>query len=128
MVSSSEVVEVPGAGVPFSLESILVNMEGGRYIVPILPVSLANLVIGRWSAGGGAPKSSGGESNEGRNKKPLHKVDAMGGPAQVWAHYDAHLPSLSLWDGDKSRSVLEGAVLPTLQSHVLCKNWHFYGV
>ena len=40
-VSASEVEEAPGASVPFSLEPILVELEGGRYIGPILPASLA---------------------------------------------------------------------------------------
>ena len=38
--------------------------------------------------------------------------------------YDVHLPSLFLRNGENSRSILTGAVLPTLHSHVLCKNWH----
>ena len=81
--SGSEVVEVLGASVPFSLEQILVYLEGGRFIIPIFPVSLANLVAGRWSAGVGAPKSGGGSSNGGGggggNKKLSPKVDATGG-------------------------------------------------
>ena len=43
-------------------------------------------------------------------------------------HYGAHLPSLALRDGEKSRSILTGAVLPTLSGHVFCKNWHRCGV
>ena len=42
--SPSKVVEAPGASVPFSLEPILVYLEGGRYIGPILPVYLADIV------------------------------------------------------------------------------------
>ena len=38
--------------------------------------------------------------------------------------YEAHLPSLYLRDGENSLSILAGDVLPTLHSHVLCKNWH----
>ena len=133
--SASEVVETPGASVPFSLEQILVEMEGGRYIGPILPVSLADIITGRRSVGGGGPKSGGGggsgNSDVGgggrggnRNKKPSPKVDATGGPAQVQACYDAHLPPLPLRDGENLRSILAGAVLPTLYAHVLYKNWH----
>ena len=47
----SEVVEALGASVPFSIEQILVELEGGHYIGPILLISLANLVAGRRSAG-----------------------------------------------------------------------------
>ena len=124
-------VEALGASVPFSLEQILVKLEGGRYIGPILPVSLFDLVTGRWSVGGGAPKIGGGGSNGGsggRNKIPLTKVHAMGGPAQVWARYDAHLPSMYFWDGDKLRSILSGEFLPNLHSHIICKEWHLCGV
>ena len=41
---ASEVVKEPGASVPFYLEPILVELEGGRYIGPTLPASLADLV------------------------------------------------------------------------------------
>ena len=44
------------------------------------------------------------------------------------ARYDAHLPSLSLWDGENSWSILAGAVLPTLQGQIICKNWYLCGV
>ena len=124
-----------GASVPFSLEQILVYLEGGRFIIPIFPVSLANLVAGRWSAGVGAPKSGGGSSNGGGgggggggNKKLSPKLDATGETAIVKALYDAHLPSLSLQDGGNLRYILVGAVLPTLHDHVLFKNWHLCGV
>ena len=50
-----EVVEALGVGVPFSLEPILVDLEGGRYIGPILPASLADLVTGSRPAGKCAP-------------------------------------------------------------------------
>ena len=53
---ASEVEEAPGASVPFSLEPILVELEGGRYTCPILPDSLAELVTGRRPAGRSAPK------------------------------------------------------------------------
>ena len=122
--SASKVVEAPGASVRFSLKPILVEMEGGRYIVLTLPVSLVDLVTGRRPAIRGVPQNCGGGRNggSGGNKKPLPKVDATGEPAQVRARYDAHLPSLSLRDGDNSRSILAGAVLSTLKSHVLGKN------
>ena len=67
--SSSKVVEVPGDRVPFSLETILVDPEGGRYIGPILPVSLDELLTGRRLVGGGTPKSGGGSSNGGGGNK-----------------------------------------------------------
>ena len=128
---ASKVMKAPGASVSFSLKPILVELEEGRYIGPILPVSLANIVAGRRSAFGGDPKSGGGSSNGGGggiNKKPLPKVDATRGPARVWARYDAQLPSLYLQDEDNSRSILEGDILPTLHGNILCKNCHLFGV
>ena len=43
---------------------------------------------------------------------------------RVQVQCNAHLPALSLWYGEKSRTILVGTVLPTLQGHVICKNWH----
>ena len=119
-----EGVEAPGASVPLSLEPILVDMEGGRYISPIRPSYLVDLSAGRWSVGGGSPQSGVRNSGSSVNNKPLPKMDATGGPEQVRVRYDVHLPSLSLRDGENSRSNLVGAFLPTPHSHVLCKNWH----
>ena len=134
--SASEVEEAPGASVPFSLEPILVELEGGRYIGPILPDALADLVAGRRPAGGSAPKGGGGSGSSGsgsgsgvhKTKNYVPMVAASGGSTRVRVRYDAHLPSLSLRDGEQTRSILTGAVLPTLLGHVLCKNWHMCGV
>ena len=132
--SASELEEAPGASVLFSLKSTLIEMEGERYTVPILPASVANLVIGKRPAGGSAPKGGGGGSGGGgggggvSTNKTLPMVAATGGSTQVRVRYDAHLPSVSLWDGEKTRSILTGAVLPTLRGHVLCKNWPMCGV
>ena len=103
-VSASKVVEAPGARVPFSLEPILFDLEGGHYILPILPIPLSNIVSGRQSAGGSATRGGGGcgDVGSGNIKKVTHKVGATGGPVRVWARYEAHLPSLSLWDGGNS--------------------------
>ena len=77
VASASEVVEAPGTSVLFSLKQILVELEGGRYIGPILPASLAEIVAGRRPAGGSAPKSSGGGDSS--NKKTSPKVAEAGG-------------------------------------------------
>ena len=133
---AAEVQEAPEASVPFSLKPILVDPEEGRYIVAILPGSLANLIAGRWPAGRSEPKGGGGIDGVGIGsgsggilpKKALPMVAATGRSARVWVRYDAHLPSFSLWDGENSRSILTGVVLPTLHSHVLCKNLYMCGV
>ena len=128
---ASEVVEAPGGSVLFYLEPIRVDLEGGRYIGLILSISLADLVAGRRSAGGSASRSGcsdGGGSSGGGNKKPMPKVGAMGGLAQVRVRYESHLPSLFLWDGENSWSILAGAVLLNMHSHVLCNNWRLCGV
>ena len=62
---ASEVEEAPWASVPFSLEPILIKLEGGRYIGPILPAALAELVAGRRPAGGSAQKGGGGGGGSG---------------------------------------------------------------
>ena len=84
VVSASQVVEAPGGSAPFFLEPILVDLEGVRYINPILPVSLANLVAVTQSAGGVPPQSCGGGSNSNgcggdRNKTPFPKGGYHGG-------------------------------------------------
>ena len=128
---ASEVEEAPGASVPFSLEPILVYLEGGRYTGPILPAVLADLVTERRSAGGSAPKGGvvlgGGSSGSGgggsggvqKLKQTLPMVAASGGSARVMVRYDVHLPSLSLRDREQTRLILTGAVLPTLRGHIL---------
>ena len=87
--SDSEVVEAPGGGVLFYLKPILVDLEEGCYIGPIIPISLVDLVAGRRSVGAGAPRSgdsgSNGVGGGGGIKKFMSKVGAMGRPAQVWA-------------------------------------------
>ena len=52
----------------------------------------------------------------------------MGGSAKVKMRHDAHLPSLYLQDMESLRSIITGAVLPTLHGHVLFKNWNLCGV
>ena len=125
--------EAPGGSAPFSLEPIMVKLEGGLFIGPILPAALADLVSGTRPAGGSAPKGGGGGGGDSSGGSGVHKkyvpmVEASGGSTRVRVRYDAHLPSLSLRDGEKTRSILMGAVLPTLHGHVLCKNWHMCGV
>ena len=103
-----EVEEALGSSVPFSLKPILVDLERGRYTVSIIPATLADLVTGRRSDGGSAPKGGGGGgvgvSGGGRSgdiqilKQTLPMVTASWGLARVRVRYDAHLPSLFLQD------------------------------
>ena len=62
--SALESLDTPGCHVPFSFEPILAELEGGRYMVPTIPASLANLIHktgGRGSGGGGVRgRGSGG--------------------------------------------------------------------
>ena len=94
--SALKVEEAPGASAPSSLEPILVDLEGGRYIGPILPASLSDLIAVRRPAGRSAPKGDSGGGGVSGHKKPLPTVAATGGSTQVRVRYDAHLPSLSL--------------------------------
>ena len=50
--------------------------------------------------------------------------EPLGGGARGRAQYDAYLPVLSLQDWGNSRTLLEGGVLPTLHSYIICKKWH----
>ena len=60
--SASDALEDPGGNFPILLDPILVELEGGRYWVPILPVPLADLLTGR-SIVGGSENSSGGSGS-----------------------------------------------------------------
>ena len=46
----------------------------------------------------------------------------------MWVCYDTHFPTLSLWDGKKFSTLMEGAVLPTVHVNVISKNWHLCGL
>ena len=60
VASSLEDVEAPSETVPFSLEPILLEMESGRYVVPLLPATLVEMVSGgRGSNGIRGGKGSG---------------------------------------------------------------------
>ena len=71
---ASEVEEAPGANVPFLLEPILVKLEGGCYIGPIIPASLANLSAGRQAADGSVPKRRDGGSSGGSSSVSIKTI------------------------------------------------------
>ena len=75
--SASDVVEVPGSRVPFSIKPIMVELGGGCYIRQILTIFLADLVAGRRSAGVGATRGGGGGGSSIQKFTP--KVGATGG-------------------------------------------------
>ena len=69
-MSAYEALEAPGANTPFSLEPILVELEGGQYLVLILPVPLLDILMvwrpdGGSGNGGGGSGSGGGSGNGG---------------------------------------------------------------
>ena len=127
----SESLDAPGPNKLFLLEPTLVDIEGGRYIGTILPASLADLVAktgsrgGSGSSGEGGNGGRGGSGNDGSggggggtiSKK--RKASPTGGSARVQVCYDAHLPALSLWDGENLRSILAGTFFPTLHVTVI---------
>ena len=51
-----------------------------------------------------------------------------GSTARVQVRYDAHMLALSLWDRENFQTILAGTVLPTVQGHIICKNWHLCGL
>ena len=147
-VSSSEDVGAPGAMAPFSLETILLNMEGGRYVGPFITVPLVDMVSGRrggsitsrrrgGNEGGGKGYvcgSGGGSGGDGvRGGCTGWGSSGSGGggagsTARVRVCYDAHPTALYLQDRENLRTVLAGTVLTTVQGHVICNNWHLYGL
>ena len=79
---ASEVVEAPGASIPFSLEPIMVVLEEGRYVGPILPGPLADLLAGRRAAGGGGRgRGQGGVPSSDGSESKTSRVGASGGGA-----------------------------------------------
>ena len=64
-VSTLEVLEVPGDSVVFYLEPIMVDLEGGCYMGPILMVTLTDLPAGRWTKGGNGIGGSGSDDSGG---------------------------------------------------------------
>ena len=96
---SSESLDAPGPNVPFSIKTIMVELEGGRYVGPILPASFADLVSKTGGRGGGCGiiNSSGGGGYCTTSRK--RKTHPTGVRASVRVRYDAHLPTLSLQQG-----------------------------
>ena len=110
--------------VPFLLNPILSDMEGGRYMEPIITASLADLIHNTGGRGGSGGGGGGGDSSgdcvgDTTNKR---KASTAGEDARVPVRYDAQLPDLSLRDGENSCSILEGTVLTALHGGVLCNN------
>ena len=96
---ASKLLEAPGANNLFSLNSILVEIEGGRYVRLILLVPLAEILAGRRLVRGGGNyggRSTSGGGSGGVLEVKGKKVGANGGDARVRARYNAHLPPLSL--------------------------------
>ena len=81
--SASESLDAPGCQVTFSLELILADMEGGRYVGPILSMALEDLVsraIGRGGVGSGGGSSSNGidRGGDGRTTATKRKSSTTG--------------------------------------------------
>ena len=106
---------------------------------PLLLDSFAELYHRRHTSGSGSRgKNSGGRSGNGGDSggkgggvgwsEARAELGGAGDVTRMRACHEANLPALSLQDGEKLRTILEGAVLPTLQVHVLFKNWHLCGL
>ena len=71
-------LDAPGCHVPFLLEPILEDLEGGKYVIPILPISLAEILQktgGRGSSGG---CSGGGTTAKKRNASTTGGHEGVG--------------------------------------------------
>ena len=113
---SSEDVGAPRATVPFLVEPILLDLEGGRYVGLLIPANLVDLVSmrrvdgrngGSGNGGGSSGRSSrgGGSSggNVGRDRSAICggagvRNGGAGGDVRVQMRYESHLPALSLRD------------------------------
>ena len=114
---------MPGAMVLFSVEPILLELEGGRYVGPLLLAALVELVCGRRGvgngsgSGGGGVRSGGGVGGSGGTSSGGGSSGGGGGinvgrsrcagcigsgagtggsrvSTRVQVHYEAHLPVL----------------------------------
>ena len=110
-----EALDAPGAKTLFTLETTLLEMEGRNYIIPIQSRSLSDILAGRRPS---SIDSRGGIGTKG----------ASVGAVRECVSYNAHLTALFLQDEENLRTLLAGTLLPTLQGHVICKNWHLYGL
>ena len=155
VVASSKDVGAPGETVPLSLEHILLDMEGGRYVGALLLSTLAELVSGRrggvgGSSGGGGNSNinsesliigvgsggsggDGGSGSEGKSGGAGWRGASEGtgvarGALRVRVRYEEHLPILSLRDRENSHIILAGTVLPTVQGHVFFNKWYLCGL
>ena len=140
---------------PFYVEPILLELESGMHVGLLLPATLAKLVSGRRRSGGGSSSGGGGgggdsgsgcggsgsdgggSSGSGRNGGKGGGAgwggvgtgyEGSGGPVGVRVCYEAHLPTLYVWDGEKLHTIMVGMVFPMVQVNVLCKNWHMCGM
>ena len=75
--SSFEDVGASVVTVPFLLDPILLKLEGGWYVVRLLPVPLVELVSGRCGGGGGSgSRGGGGGGPEGEERDMDSEVEA----------------------------------------------------
>ena len=58
-VLESEALEAPGDNVPFTLDPILLELEVGRYVRPVLPGTLSDILVGRRPVGSSGSRGGG---------------------------------------------------------------------
>ena len=85
--SALESLDSPGCQVPFSLDPILAELEGGQYVRLILPMTLGDRVSGASSrgdggGGGGGSSSGSGGSGGGGAITTKRKTSTTGGGVQ----------------------------------------------
>ena len=52
----------------------------------------------------------------------------MGGMARLQVLFEDHMSILYLWYRNNWIDLNAGSVLPTIQFHILCMNWHLCGI
>ena len=127
---ASESLDAPGYHVPFSYKPILADLEGGRYVGPILPASLAELLHKTGGRGGG----SGGGATA-KKGKPLPRGGRKGtgalrsAPARpvpsVWVelafHSDGDVPPGPTYCSSVQEMALVWGVLVGMRAETLAR-------
>ena len=67
------------------------------------------------NSGGGSGKRSSEKGSGGGVVANAAKVETSRGAMRVRVRYNAHLPGLSLWDGENSLTLLVGTVITNMQ-------------
>ena len=151
VVSMSEETTAPTLADSFSINSLIQELEGGRYMGLILTLAMEDMIrrsmgvklqtgykrnisnitcsCGTGVGGGGVSDTTGGRRTRsvtcGIRTRIVWKVSReLGGLARVKLQYEVHWDYLPFRYRGNSWIFLAVMVLPIVQGHVICKNRH----